>query len=251
MKYLALFLPIMLLIANPARATGLLCPAGEYSVRSHFRNGYTRSDGTMVKAATVKQYCKLLSKGYEFAKSRFKNGVPPNWPHKQEIAGAWTEEEKERIIEALDELPDFLLTDKIIGFYRLKKSKDYPNPASNSDGVIILYDSAFGPSQNLSRVLAHELAHQNYEDLNERSRQDYRRATGWHMELEPNGKIFWVGRKDDYVEDDGKNSYEEDYANNLEHFLYNPDKLKKVTPSAYDWFKKRFGDKLKFKAGKK
>jgi hypothetical protein len=71
------------------------------------------------------------------------------------------------------------------------------------------------------------------------------------MELGPDGKIYWAGRKDGYIEVDGKNSHEEDYANNLEHFLYDPDKLKKVTPSAYDWIKKRFGDSFKLKEEKK
>ncbi len=73
----------------------------------------------------------------------------------------------------------------------------------------------------------------------------------------PNGQYrvrahFRIG----YVRSDGvlvKPSYtspEEDYANNLEYFIYNPDKLKQVTPNAYEWIKKRFGPKLKLKERK-
>ena len=40
-------------------------------------------------------------------------------------------------------------------------------------------------------------------------------------------------------------------ADNLEHFLYGPDKLKKVTPEAYVWIKKRFGENFILKERKK
>lgn len=49
------------------------------------------------------------------------------------------------------------------------------------------------------------------------------------------------------MEEDGKISPTEDYANNLEHFINDPDKLKNKTPLAYEWFKKRFGSKLEKK----
>lgn len=54
-----------------------------------------------------------------------------------------------------------------------------------------------------------------------------------------------------YTKSDGDFSPEEDYANNLEHFLYSPDRLKKVTPEAYLWLKKRFGEGFKLKERKK
>jgi len=151
----------------------------------------------------------------------------------------------------LEEMPDILLSDKIKGIYRLKKSKDYPNPATSSDGVIVIYDSGFDSSRNLSRILAHELSHQSYNDLSKDDKQDYRRATGWQLKLELDRNVYWVGRKVGYVEDDGKISSEEDYSNNLEHYLYDPDKLKKVTPSAYNWIKKRFGEGFQIKRQKR
>ncbi|MGZ3747486.1 MAG: hypothetical protein ACXVB4_06085 [Pseudobdellovibrionaceae bacterium] len=215
------------------------------------RRGYVRSDGTVIKPTNVKSYCRVLTKAYEYSRERFKNGIPPNWPHSKEKAGSWTVEEKERIIEALEELPDILLSDKIAGIYRLKKSKDFPNPASSSYGVIVIYDSSFDSSRNLGRILCHELSHQNFKDLSNEEKQDYRRATGWHLKLESDRNVYWVGRKSGYVEEDGKNSYEEDYSNNLEYYLYDPDKLKKVTPSGYEWIKKHFGDGFRIKGQKR
>ncbi len=142
------------------------------------------------------------------------------------------------------------MSEKILEIYRLKKSKDYPNPASNSDGILALYDSSFDNSRNLARILTHELGHQNYNDLKESDKQDYRRATNWDFELGIDRKYYRIGRKSGYVEEDGNTSPEEDYANNLEYFIYNPDKLRQVTPNAYEWIKKRFGPKLKLKERK-
>ena len=87
--------------------------------------------------------------------------------------------------------------------------------------------------------------------MKESERQDYRRATNWRLELGADQKFYWTGRKNGYVSEDGKNSHEEDYANNIEYFLYNPDKLKEVTPNAYQWIKNRFGETFKSRSEKK
>ncbi|MGE3760584.1 MAG: hypothetical protein AB7H97_22660 [Pseudobdellovibrionaceae bacterium] len=227
------------------------CPSSQYQVKGHFRSGYTRSDGSVVKATTVKTHCKQLSKGYQYLQSRFAEGVPIGWPHKTEKVRNWTEAEKQRLIEIIEELPDSLLSRAFKNIYRLQKSKDFPNPATSADGVIVVYDSSFDPARDLGRILAHELSHQSFLELSEEDQQDYRRATGWTVQFERDQKLYWIPRKDGYVEDDGRISYGEDYANNLEYFLYDPDKLKKVTPSAYKWFEKRFGKGFKLKREKK
>lgn len=168
------------------------CPPKHYVVRGHPRIGYVRSDGTIVSPTTVSTYCKELTYTYEYLQKRFKKGAPKDWPHRVENPGAWSESEKEQMIEALEYLPELLLSDRIEGFYRLKKSKDHPNPASHANGIIIIYDSAFTNPSGLERILAHELMHQSYTDLSEEERRDYRRATGWRFEIEPDGNFYRV-----------------------------------------------------------
>jgi hypothetical protein len=157
------------------------CPTNQYKVHAHYRRGYIRSDGTSVKATNVRSYCKERSTASDFALPRFQSKLPKNWPHLKEAATTWTEEEKEKVTEAIEQIPEILLSEKIIGIYRLKKSRDYPNPASSSEGIITIYDSAFEASRNLGQIISHELAHQNFAELSEEAQQDYRRATGWHM----------------------------------------------------------------------
>ena len=177
MKYLLIILYGSVLFSFTTMAADRSCPAGQYRVKEHHRSGYTKSDGTVVRPTVVKSYCKTLTKAAEYLEPRFKKGVPSGWPHKKEAGGSWTEEEKERLRDALEEIPDSLLNSTIEGIYRLKRSKDYPNPASSADGIIVLYDTAFQPSRNLGQIVTHELSHQNYLDLSEKERQDYRRAT--------------------------------------------------------------------------
>ena len=121
------------------------CPPGPYHVKKHHRNGYIKSDGTFVRPTEVKSHCKLLTKVTEYSEVRFKNGIPSDWPHRKELSKSWTEEEKQRLREALNGIPDILLSNKIEGFYRLEKSKDYPNPASSADGIIVLYEPKMLP----------------------------------------------------------------------------------------------------------
>jgi hypothetical protein len=224
-------------------AYGDVCPDGKYFRHAHSRSAYHRADGTFVHATHVSQSCVSKGPGYDFWFPKLKSGIPPNWPHKEGFA-KWTDDERERVLEALDELPPDLRSEYLKGIFRLSKSKDFPNPASHGGHMIILYDTAFGTDRTLARILAHELGHENYNNLTYEAQHDYRMTTGWTLE-EANRKIYWKERPGDFVKDNGRREPEEDYANNLEYFLFDPDVLNKKTPSAFKWMKKHFGDKFK------
>ena len=245
-----MFLFLDLLFFSYIHGANPICIRNQYLVRGHHRRAYTRSDGTFVSAAKVKPYCKEKTKAYDYVETHLKQGLPLGWPHLSEKPKAWTQFEKERLIEIIEEIPEILLN-KDIDFFRAQKSKDFPNPASNTKGSIVLYDTAFNKGRSLGRIISHELAHQNFYDLSEVVRRDFRRVHGWRLELDSKGKIYWGGRQEGYIEDDGKTSDEEDYANNVEHYLYNPDKLKEVTPQGFQWIQKQFGKNFKLKREKK
>lgn len=220
------------------------CPKGQFFVRAHHRRAYVTSSGKHVRATHVKSHCKILSPSNEFWLPRLKDGMPPNWPHKGELPASWSAEQKERFLEAMEGLPELLEIGSIEGVYRLESSKDGGNPASHGDGMIVIYDNAFGPKRDLGRIVAHEAAHEMYDRLGEKDAYDYRKSTGWTMGLDGR-KIYWEGRKSGYIEEDGRLSPAEDYANNVEGYVYDPDRLKRTTPEAYNWIKRRHGDKLK------
>lgn len=222
------------------------CAKDQYLVQSHARRAYVKSDGTHVRATTVKSHCKLRSSSYEFWIERFSAERPPDWPHKKEQFLDWKTEDREKVLEALEDLPEELRMKSIQGLHRSTKSTFEGNSASQIMGRIVLYNEAFNSTKNLARVIAHEIAHEYYDQLNGEVRQDYRRAAEWTLETDLKARsYYWRGRDKGYVADDGRNSQTEDFANNIEFFLFDPAKLKKETPKVYQWIMGHFGDKFK------
>lgn len=229
----------------------LSCPSNQYLVRSHYRSGYVRSDGSVVRPATVNAYCRDKSSATLFLEGRLRNSLPTNWPHSKEKGKSWTDGERERVLEEIERLPDKLLNKNIVGIYRASKSVDYPNPASSAAGIIVIYDSAFDKNRNLGQIITHEIAHQEYLDIGRDVRNNYQTALDWEVDIKHNGAVKWIGRKEGYVEEDGRISPAEDYSNNIDHYLYKPDKLKKMTPKAYEWFKTHYGKDFLLKGASK
>ncbi len=126
----------------------LSCPAGSYRVKAHPRKAYYRTSGTFVSAANVETYCKEYSAADRFWLPKIKDGRPADWTLKKEISGLWSEAEKQRVLEALSELPEFLWSSSAKGIYRFVKSRDDPNPSAQREGIIALYDSAFEKALN-------------------------------------------------------------------------------------------------------
>lgn len=127
----------------------------------------------------------------------------------------------------------------------MRKAKDYPNPGASGGGNIVLYDTAFQKPNELAPIIAHESAHEAFRAFSESERMDYAFSSGWGCTRGPKGKKVCVPRACCFVKEDGKNSPDEDFANNIEHFLFAPAKLRSTTPNAYAWIQKHFGDSFK------
>jgi hypothetical protein len=228
-----------------------VCPPKQHWVRAYYRRAYYKSDGTFVNSTNVTAHCQSNPPGYDKWKALLKNGHPPIWPFNNEHIKDWTDEEIERMIESMNDIPPELWSSFVAGIYRMDRSHLGSNPAtSGQDGTIVFYDSAFDKSYNLTEVLSHELAHINYLHLSPDDATTYHDMNGW-IHLDDKNK--WINhRKEGFVELDGRDSPEEDYANNVQYYLFYPNKLRLKTPTAYDWIKAHFGDKFKIlsKGGK-
>ena len=61
------------------------------------------------------------------------------------------DDEKEKVLDALSELPLELLVESVDGIYRLDKFEKEPsNPAAGFGNSIVLYNNAFGSKQSLA-----------------------------------------------------------------------------------------------------
>jgi hypothetical protein len=162
-----------------ATANAPNCPSGQHWVKQHHRRAYVRADEKHFGAATVKAHCSANPPGFEHWLTLLRNGKPQDWPHPFETGTNWTDEERERALEALSYLPNGLTSQKLEGIFRAQRSSAFSNPASNDDlGRIVLYDSAFDSDRNLAKILAHEFAHRIYAGLSTQDQENYNYAAG-------------------------------------------------------------------------
>jgi hypothetical protein len=238
MKFI--FIVLSLFFNLPASAQ--VCRPDEVYVRPHARDSYQKRDGTIYSAADVVGYCRQKSQSATLVK-HLKNGKPVGWPHKNEKFVNWTKDEIELLVKALANLPIKISSLPI--FFRAKTSIVAGNPAASMSGIIVLYDKAFDNSIDLSRIIVHELAHELYRSKKPLELREYESVAKW-IRLDNSDKPFRVGRSQ-FVAPDGDQSPDEDFANNLEFYVYEPLKLKLKNPEIYVWFEIGYGDKIKKK----
>jgi hypothetical protein len=173
---------------------------------------------------------------------KIKVGLPKDWPNSSELSGSWSKEEREAVLTALGQLPEELKNKNLKGIFRLNKSIQIINPGTQIDYSIAIYDRAFNGPFSLGRVLAHELAHVWFDAASPAIKNSYRKASGWTLDR-PNRTL--VLSKDRRVVDQGaKDSPEEDFAHNLDSYLFEPERLKAVVPDVAVWFRSHFSIKF-------
>lgn len=146
---------------------------------------------------------------------------------------------------ALAQIPDELKDDKIKGIFRIQKSDDIGNPGSYSEGNIVLYDRAFDSNYSLARVIAHELAHGIYENASDKWKNGYRDALGW--KLNRYTQSYQPPKNREFVKSEGRDSPNEDFAINIDFYLFDPKQLRTTAPKAFEWIEKNFSKKFKLK----
>ncbi len=227
------------------------CSTGQHWVRAYYRHAYYRSDGTFIKATNVTAHCQGNPPGYDKWKALLKNNRPSQWPYANEHSKEWTDEETERMIESLNDIPTDLWSNLIKGFYRMDKSYigNVNAAASDTNENIVLYDSAFS-NHDLTEVLVHELAHTNYRKLDPPIQDDYNNSNYWFVVKDKNNDPKIILGRSNFVSSDGENGPDEDYANNIQYYLFHNKELQQKTPTAYEWIKNHFGDKFKIRGRK-
>lgn len=118
------------------------------------------------------------------------------------------------------------------------------NAASSSDEYVILFPRAFSNLEMLPRIITHELSHFLIENEWKQAFKEYKKISGWTAFKEGNGH-----RAGDFVDADGKFSPEEDFANNLEFYLFEPKTLGEKSPEIFKWIKRKLGAQLKLEKG--
>lgn len=204
-------------------------------------------DECVVLPADMATYmCSIQCEHDSFWKNKILDGRPKSWEPPTEKSSAWTDEEKEKLQNLLDQLPEVFKKISFNGFYRMQRSSSIGNPGSTSESglEIVIYNSAFErPEVSIDRVVTHELAHVIFLNFQKNERDNYKNELGWSK--------FTTGqiRPGTFINSGAKDSPDEDFANNIEYFLFQPEDLKTIVPKAYNWILSKFSKKFKLKEG--
>lgn len=202
----------------------------------------------MAADANKEFYCTPYCRGMCIPdKDEAKCNLEPFWVKRlkaspfQSIVG----NEKESVKSALSKLPKSfqpMLLKAIVRGTRPHFTAP-SSEAASTDEFIILYPRAFSGPSNLERVIAHEVVHvlilREWAD----SFKKYKEISGWSS---INGSEY---RKGEFVEHDGKTSAEEDFANNVEYFLFDQNSLKDKSSNIFSWIQTNLGPKLRLQKG--
>ncbi len=77
-------------------------------------------------------------------------------------------------------------------------------------------------------------------------------ATNWVNFGRGDDDPTWTTRrKTEFAREDGRIGPEEDFAVNIDTYLFNPSLLQKRLPNGYTWIKEHFSDKFIIRKGRK
>ena len=235
------FFPVLLLIlSDTISAKEPICHPWEIPVKAHKVKKYKKKDGITVRTTNRKAHCR--------EKWRLANVNPAKLKNKSKLLKPkyklrkWTEEDKLTILENLSTVPDSLSSLPVNTIIRVKSAGHKDNPASSEikQNTIVIADPYFKSFQK-SEILIHELAHFEFMKLTNQEIGEFLSLSGWTLE-EPS----LIARKATIIPPkklilaDSDNSIEEDFANCLEVYFSNPQKLKSFNKQLYLYFKKRY-----------
>lgn len=194
----------------------------------------------------------IVARTQEVMRSGTKNfqiSVPKSGATKKK-SKKWSVEEIERLHEALSVLPEIFLNLPNVKIYRMQKSKFAENPATSNNNDITLYDSAFEHKDSLAQILSHELSHSLYRKLTDKEKATFRKAAEWIEHPKFKGALTTKKNKK-FIQPDSQLSVDEDFSNHVEHFLFKNKSLKKDSPKAHLWIRKKYGQDFRIEPGVK
>jgi hypothetical protein len=196
------------------------CPDGQFPVRSHPRNAYTKTDGTAVSATQVKEQCRpyrTLTK----PEPNFTTRAPKNWPNPNEKFKGWTKEEEIKIRSILEKLPKSITNIGKITFLRSTEKSPNPSVSNSENQIIVIYDSV--SSHDFSRVISHELAHIFWDSIDSTLQENFQTAAEW--KISKDSKTISLQRKNVTIQDSYLGPHE-DFSNLIELFIKKKDSFK-------------------------
>lgn len=217
-------MPFILLLLIISSAFARPCGPHEIYVREQSINTYTKQDGTKVSAHIRKPHCRELKQQNYFqdsSKQTFKN-IKTN-------IKKWSSEEKKIVEEHLEKLPVWLKKYKLTEVLRGDIGGNSLNPAAAIPltKTLLIFDHFF-KSSNKQDIINHEISHIAFHNIDPKHSINFAILSGWKLEQ---GKRPVPPEK--VIMPDSTSSVGEDFANQIEVFHSNPDKLFNFNPQTF------------------
>lgn len=225
------------------------CPKGEHWVDAYHRNAYIRYDGVHVSATEVSAHCRRNPRGYDQWNQRLSNHRPKIWGYTKEKSKQWSTEDIQRVYTALSILPDQLLQLTDVKVHRMISSKFSENPATTNPPLkdVTLYDLAFVYKESLAQVLSHELSHILFENMAIDDKRNFAEKAGWSSKSILGKEHYLLNKNKINIKEDSRDSLEEDFANHIELYLFQPSVVKAKSNDAFIWIQNKYGKNFKIK----
>lgn len=221
-------MPIILSILFSTALFAQVCGPDEIYVREQWIDSYKRTDGTKVSAHFRKSHCRelaLLNYFQDSTKQAFK-GIKPTIKKR-------TVKEKKIIEDHLERLPPWLKKYKLTEILRGDIGGNVLNPAAAIPltKTLLIFDQFFKAKNQLD-ILIHELSHIALHNIDPQLAIKFATSSGWRLERNkrpvPPQKVIMP---------DSSKSAGEDFANQIEIFHSNPEKLFQFNPQTFQIIK--------------
>jgi hypothetical protein len=214
---------IFLLIFSSTLFAGVCSPHGVY-VREQWINDYKKLDGTKGSAHTRIAHCRKLNRFNYFSDKTNQTikGIETN-------IKKWNHADKKTIEEHLNNLPPWLKKYKLTEVLRGDIGGNALNPAAAIPltKTLIIFDHFF-KSPSKQDIINHEIAHIAFHYIDPKLAINFAALSGWVLER---GKKPAPPQR--LIIPDSANSVSEDFANQIEIYHSNPDRLIKFNPKTF------------------
>lgn len=206
------------------------CEPNQIYVRSHQVASYTKMNGKIVNSYKRTGYCKEI-----IGSTFFEDKTALKVKEKVLAVKKWSELEKQIFLEEFAKIPSWLARYSLKEALRTESGGSDTNPATTYalSKTVVLHDSFF-KMKNKRDVIIHEMSHIAIFDFSAEQIFEFATLSGWSFErkLEKITKRIPPSKT---LLDDSSFSIDEDFANHIEVFYSNPDKIKKENIKMFDF----------------
>lgn len=204
------------------------CAPHEIYIREQWIKAHTKSDGIKVSAHSRDAHCRELTRF-----NYFQDSTKQTFKGIKTTLKKWTAEEKKIIEDHLGKAPSWLKKYKLTEILRGDRGGNALNPAAaiSLTKTLLIFDQFFKAPNQLD-ILVHELSHIALHNIDPQLAIKFAAASGWTLERNkrpvPPQKVIMP---------DSANSVGEDFANQIEIFHSNPEKLLQFNPQTFHLIK--------------